>query len=73
MDEFDRLGRSEFLKKHGFREANRYFVKRGDRLYDSKAIYGAAHQIQFPEAGAMRAPDFSGGQQAVQTPLEALG
>ncbi|WP_428515473.1 MrcB family domain-containing protein [Roseovarius sp.] len=73
MDEFDRLGREDFLKKHGFKSANQYFVKRDGRLYDSKAIYGVAHQIQFPEQGLKRSPDFSGGERQVQGPLEALG
>ncbi|WP_164721684.1 MrcB family domain-containing protein [Silicimonas algicola] len=73
MNEFDLLGRDTFLHKYGFRSANRYFVKRGDRLYDSKAIYGVAHQMQYPELGPKRSADFSGGERQVQEPLEALG
>jgi MoxR-like ATPase len=73
MDEFDRLGREAFLEKYGFSRANRYFVKRGAKRYDSKAIYGVAHEIQFPEDGALRSGDFSGGHQTVQGPLEDLG
>ena len=73
MDEFDRLGREAFLAKYGFGTANRYYVRRAGRLYDSKAIYGAAHQYQYPEDGPKISSSFSGGQQAVQEPLEALG
>ena len=73
MNEFDDLGREAFLEKHGFSSAKRYFVKRDGKLYDSKAIYGVAHQIQFPEQGAKVSTDFSGGEQQVQEPLEALG
>ena len=73
MDEFDKLGREAFLEKYGFGTANRYFLKRDDRLYDSKAIYGVAHRIQHPEHAPLLPADFSGGQQAIQGPLEALG
>lgn len=73
MDEFDRVGRTAFLRKYGFGPANQYFVKRDGQLYDSKALYGAAHQFQFPDDGAVRSRDFSGGERQVQGPLEALG
>lgn len=73
MDEFDRIGREAFLAKYKFGQALRYFVTRNGRRYDSKAIYGASHRIQFPEEGDVSAYDFSGGEQVVQGPLEALG
>lgn len=73
MDEFDQLGRDAFLEKYGFGAALRYFILRDGRKYDSKAIYGAAHRIQFPESGEFTSEDFSGGEHAVKQPLEALG
>jgi hypothetical protein len=73
MDEFDQIGRDAFLKKYGFGPALRYFIMSNGRQYDSKAIYGAAHRIQFPEDGLVTSGDFSGGEDAVQQPLEALG
>ena len=47
LDDFDRLGREAFLEKYWFGPARRYFVRRGGRLYDSKAIAAAAHGHQF--------------------------
>ncbi|AXI47586.1 hypothetical protein C1J03_17180 [Sulfitobacter sp. SK012] len=73
MDEFDQIGRDAFLAKHGFGQALRYYIMRDGRQYDSKAIYGAAHRIQFPEDEAFTSDDFSGGENAVKQPLEALG
>lgn len=73
MDEFDQIGQAAFLEKYGFGPALRYFIENNGRQYDSKAIYGAAHRIQFPEDGDVTSADFSGGEQPVQQPLEALG
>ncbi|OUS34528.1 hypothetical protein A9Q94_15615 [Rhodobacterales bacterium 56_14_T64] len=39
----------------------------------AKAIYGAAHRIHFPEDGEIITNAFSGCEQFVQVPLEALG
>ena len=41
--------------------------------FEWQAIYGAAHRRQFPDGGAVTSDDFSGGEQAVKNPLEALG
>ena len=46
--EFDKIGRKAFLEKYGYGKADRYFLKAGDRYYDSKAIAGAALTYQFP-------------------------
>ncbi len=73
MDEFDRIGRDAFLDKYKFGPALRYFVTRNGKRYDSKAIYGAAHRRQYPDEGDVVSTDFSGGEHAVQRPLEALG
>src|SRR5262245_32742753 len=69
--EFDALGREAFLAKYGFGEARGYFVRLGDKQYDSKAIAGAAHGHQF---GVPLLPsEFSGGDATVATRLESLG
>lgn len=73
MNEFDQIGRDAFLEKYKFGPALRYFIVQNGKSYDSKAIYGAAHRIQFPEGGEISSRDFSGGAQAVQNPLESLG
>ncbi len=43
LAECDRLGRESFLHIHGFKRARRYLLSHNGRLYDSKAIVGAAH------------------------------
>src|SRR5262245_20186423 len=71
--EFDRVGRSRFLDRYGFREARSYFLVVDGRRYDSKAIVAVAHRYQFPSEGALRAADFSGGERTVRRKLEELG
>ena len=72
--EFDDLGRDSFLQKYGFGQARQYFLRTEQgKLYDSKAIVGAAHGKQFPERGPLRAEDFSGGERTVKSLLEQLG
>jgi hypothetical protein len=71
LDEFDSLGRREFLSKYGFGEARIYFVKRDGKAYDSKAIVGAAHTRR--HGVPLRASDFSGGEATVKKILEDLG
>jgi len=73
MDEFDRRGRTAFLKEHSFGKARRYFLEHEGRLYDSKAIVGVAHAYQFPALGPLTSGEFSGGDQTVREKLEALG
>jgi 5-methylcytosine-specific restriction protein A len=73
LAEFDRLGRGEFLRRHGFREAREYYLVVGGRLYDSKAIAGVAHGYQFPQVGPLTADEFSGGEATVQRTFQALG
>jgi len=73
MAEFDRLGREQFLAKYGFGPAREYFLEHGGVLYDSKAVAGAAYGVQFPDQGALRPADFSGGEATVARKLRALG
>lgn len=73
MDEFDRLGRDEFLRKYGFGPSRMYFVRRDDKYYDSKAIVGAAYGFQYPDKGQLGSDDFAGGENTVVPLLERLG
>ena len=73
IDEYDQLGRSDFLARYGFGPARRYFLLHRGLRYDSKAIVGAAHGYQYPEAGPLRHEDFSGGEDTVAKKLRALG
>lgn len=73
LSEFDRLGRERFLEKYGFGRAKEYYLAFNGKLYDSKAIIGAAHKYQFPERGALKPTEFSGGELTVKRKLEELG
>ncbi len=71
IEEYDQLGRDEFLKNHGFGEARSYVLVYEEREYDSKAIAGVACKYQF--GSSLSAAEFSGGQATVQKKLQALG
>ena len=71
--EYDRIGQVAFLERYGFGRAREFFLVVEGREYDSKAIVGAAHGYQFPQAGPLTARDFSGGEATVQRLLESLG
>jgi 5-methylcytosine-specific restriction endonuclease McrA len=73
IEECDRLGRERFLEEYGFGQAKAYFLEHQGRHYDSKAIVGAAHGIQFPDLGPLTSSDFSGGENTVARLLEKLG
>ena len=73
VEEYDHIGQDEFLTKYGFGRAREYFLAYNGKLYDSKAIVGAAHGYQFPQHGPLGPHDFSGGEATVQRKLEALG
>jgi hypothetical protein len=73
IEEFDQLGREAFLEKYGFGRAQRYFLDRNSRLYDSKAIVGAAYGFQHPDRGPLPSSAFSGGEASVRAALDRLG
>lgn len=73
LDEFDQLGRDEFLVKYGFGHARAYFVWRNGVAYDSKAICGAAHARLGEGSRPLTPSDFSGGDKTVAARLERLG
>lgn len=73
VQEFDEVGRTNFLRKYGFAPARSYFLVLYGRFYDSKAIVAAAHGYQFPQQGPLASIDFSGGERTVRAKLEALG
>jgi len=61
LHECDRLGREQFLRTYGFRPAREYLLIWNETEYDSKAVAGVAYGYQFPQSGALRAEQFSGG------------
>ena len=73
MVEFDRLGRQAFLDQSGFRQASGYFLIRGERRYDCKAVVGVAHGYDRPNLGPLRPQELTGGDAPVARHLESLG
>jgi hypothetical protein len=73
IEEHDRIGREEFLRRYGFGTARDYRLLFEGREYDSKAIAGVAHQYTATGAVPMTATEFSGGRNTVKRTLEALG
>jgi 5-methylcytosine-specific restriction protein A len=72
VDEYERLGRTAFLKRYGFGRARDFSLVVDGRHYDSKAIAGAAHGYQFPNEGPLTPYDFGGGKHTVKPLLESL-
>jgi hypothetical protein len=72
MGEFDREGRNETLQRHGYRRALDYMVAVDGKEYDSKALYGIAYGIEYPDEEPIRNRGFQGGDPVVKR-LEALG
>ncbi|WP_329618549.1 HNH endonuclease signature motif containing protein [Streptomyces sp. S465] len=72
MAEFDRLERDPFLQHYGFRRARRYMVSHDGKLYDSKAIVGAAHGF-LPGQQPLTWQQLSGGAKHAARLLRRLG
>ncbi len=75
LDEYTRVGRTEFLTRFGFGKSRDYLVRNpsNGELCDSKAIVGAAFGFQYPSEGPLKAADFSGGDSTVVPKLQSLG
>src|SRR5262245_21201562 len=73
IEEHDRLGRTEFLRRYGFGPARDYRLRFAGREYDSKAIAGVAHRFTSPGGEPLTAAKFSGGRETVKRTLERLG
>jgi len=75
IEEFRRLGRTEFLSTYGFGKAREYFihVPESDEWFDSKAIIGVAYNLQFPDRVPLASGSFSGGEATVAARLRELG
>ncbi|MGX9120307.1 HNH endonuclease [Mesorhizobium sp. BHbsci] len=71
IEEYDRLGKAEFLRRYGFGAARDYFLVFEGRNYDSKAIFGVAHKYAGEEA--LSADRFTGGKSYVAKKLRGLG
>jgi hypothetical protein len=74
MERFEGRDRDEVLEEHGFRRALDYVVDHEGTEYDSKALYGIAYGIQFPDRPPARdTPGFTGGADTVVRALTNLG
>ena len=75
LDEFHRLGRTEFLERYGFGKSRDFLVRNPltGELCDSKAIVGAAFGFQYTSEGPLKPADFSGGEATVVPKLQSLG
>ncbi len=73
MVEFDRMGGEAFLEHSGLGQARGYFLIRGGRRYDSKAVVGVAHGYDRPDLGSLLPQDFPDGEASAVRVLESLG
>lgn len=71
ITEFDELGQSEFLRRHGFGEARNFRLVYHGRFYDSKAIVGVAYG--YATGQIVDNSQFSGGLATVAECLRGLG
>jgi hypothetical protein len=71
MEEHDRLGSREFLRRYGFRQARAYVVWRNGHEYASKAILGVAYLHATGHAAT--SDEFSGGEEGAAKVLTGLG
>lgn len=71
MEEYDRIGDREFLRRYGFGRSRVYTVWSNGQEYDTAAILGAAY---FHATGTPAGPgDFSGGEKGAAKVLEEKG
>jgi putative restriction endonuclease len=72
VEDFDRLGRKDFLQQYGFGRSRSYFLQVGGKLYDSKAIVGVAHGYSGGDRRPLTAAEFTGGEASVAQLLRSL-
>jgi hypothetical protein len=73
VDQWDQLGREEFLRVHSLSGAFKYLLTWGEGLYDAKAIAVQAIRVKHPELEHLRGNSFEGDATTVATPLRAAG
>src|SRR5690606_753884 len=70
--EFGRLGRDAFLSKYQFHKATTYFLIEDGRLYDAKAIVGAAYGFLRSRRRPIKWSDFGSRKVTTKRWLEQL-
>jgi len=73
MDEYDKLGKNNFLEKYGFDKPRLFWVDYRGKIYPTKAIAGAAHQYATLEHVQLFDTEFVGGMKGAAGVLEKLG
>lgn len=61
ISEFNEAGRTQFLRRHGFRRSSKIYLLFGQCLYDTKALVAAAHRRATGKI--LRHTQFTGGAQ----------
>lgn len=72
IEEYDELGRTQFLEKYGFRKARTTWLIHRAHSYDSKAVVGVARGYARPDLGPLAWNEFHGGN-PVRNKLSSLG
>ncbi|HEY3443602.1 MAG TPA: HNH endonuclease [Paludibaculum sp.] len=72
LAEYDLMGQDRFLRTYKFGKALTHLIRHEGKQYDSKAIFGRAFSIQFPDQ-PLTTNSFGGGIAQVVRPLRELG
>lgn len=73
LTEWDQISREKFLEIHNVHPAQKYWIKRGDKTYDAKAILVRALRKSNNALVNMNANEFNGNEHTVAKPLRDLG
>jgi hypothetical protein len=73
VDEWESLGREEFLRVHALSGAFKYLLAWGDGIYDAKAIAVQAIRIKHLELAHLRSNAFEGDARTIAGPLRTAG
>ena len=73
LTEWDQISREKFLEIHSVHPAQKYWIKRGDKIYDAKAILVRALRKSNNSLINMSANEFNGNEHTVAKPLRDLG
>lgn len=71
IEEYDRLGPTDFFVVHGFAPATTYQLVERGRVYPPKAILGTAYE--FAAGKRLASTDFEGGKAGAVRILSGLG
>ena len=73
IDEWENLGREEFLRVHSLNGAFKYLLAWGDGAYDAKAVAVQAIRVKHSEMAHLRSNAFEGDAKTIAEPLRTAG